>query len=131
RSGARREPEQPGRDPTPPCWSWRRQSRCSRSGWSLSCVESLPGRPGRRPWSRRAEMAGPPFSQVAGRGRAVGLFVYDFVIGDDWWVAAGVAIALVVTYLLAHAATVTAWWLVPVAVAALMPVSLWRAVRKR
>jgi hypothetical protein len=76
-------------------------------------------------------VAGQPLNQVAGRVRAFGLFVYDFVIGDDWWVAAGVAVALIVTYLLAHAATVTAWWLVPVAVAVLMPVSLWRAVRKR
>ena len=76
-------------------------------------------------------MAGQPLSQGAGRVRAFGLFVYDFVIGDDCWVAAGVAVALVVTYLLAHAATVTAWWLVPVAVMLLMPLSLWRAVRKR
>jgi hypothetical protein len=76
-------------------------------------------------------MAGQPFSQVAGRVRAFGLFVYDFVIGDDWWVAAGVAVALVLTYLLAHAATISAWWLVPVAVVLLMPLSLWRAVRKR
>ena len=76
-------------------------------------------------------MAGQVISQVAGRIRAFGLFFYDFVIGDDWWVAAGVAAALLVTYLLAHAASVTAWWLIPVAILLLMPVSLWRAVRKR
>jgi hypothetical protein len=76
-------------------------------------------------------MATQPGGQVAGRVRSFGLFVYDFVIGDDWWVAAGVAVALGCTYLLAHAAAVTAWWLVPVAVVLLMPVSLLRAVRKR
>jgi hypothetical protein len=76
-------------------------------------------------------MAGQVASQVAGRARAFGLFVYDFVIGDDWWVAAGVVMALVLTYLLAHAAAVTAWWLIPAALVLLMPVSLWRAVRKR
>jgi len=76
-------------------------------------------------------MAGQVASQVAGRARAFGLFVYDFVVGDDWWVAAGVAAALVLTYLLAHAAAVTAWWLIPVALVLLMPVSLWRAIRKR
>jgi hypothetical protein len=64
------------------------------------------------------------------RIRAFGAFLYDFVIGDDWWVAAGVALALALTYLLAHAAAVTAWWTVPVVLIALLPVSLWRAVRK-
>lgn len=62
--------------------------------------------------------------------RAFGAFLYDFVIGDDWWVAAGVAVALALTYLLTHAASVSAWWLVPVALLALLPVTLWRAVRK-
>ena len=68
--------------------------------------------------------------QVAARVRAFGAFVYDFVIGDDWLVAAGVAAALVVTYLLAHAASFAAWWLIPAVVVLLLPVSLWRAIRK-
>jgi hypothetical protein len=65
-----------------------------------------------------------------GRLRAFGAFLYDFVIGDDWWVAAGVALALALTYLLAHAASLPAWWLVPAALVVLLPASLWRAVRK-
>lgn len=65
-----------------------------------------------------------------GKVKAFGAFIYDFVIGDDWWVAVGVALALALTYLLAHAASVTAWWLIPVVLLALLPVSLWRAVRK-
>jgi hypothetical protein len=64
------------------------------------------------------------------RVRAFGLFVYDFVIGDDWRVAAGVTVGLAGTYLLAHETGVAAWWLVPVLIAALLPVSLWRAVRR-
>src|ERR1700758_2358116 len=49
---------------------------------------------------------------------AFGKFWYGFVIGDDWTVAAAVAAALVVTWLL-HTAGVAAWWLPPlVAVAA-------------
>jgi hypothetical protein len=75
-------------------------------------------------------MAGPVANQVAGRLRAFGLFVYDFVIGDDWWVAAGVASALAVTYLLTHDTSVSAWWLIPIVLVALIPVSLWRAIRK-
>ena len=65
------------------------------------------------------------------RIRAFCAFAYDFVIGDDWWVAAGVAAALAVTYALSHASGIAAWWLVPVALAVLLPVSLFRAVRKR
>jgi hypothetical protein len=76
-------------------------------------------------------MSGQVASRVAGHARAFGLFVYDFVIGDDWWVAAGVAAALAATYLLAHAVSVGSWWLIPAALVLLMPVSLWRAVRKR
>jgi hypothetical protein len=65
------------------------------------------------------------------RLRAFGDFAYDFVVGDDWVVAAGVVVALAVTYGLAHAAGVAAWWLVPAVVVVLLPVSLWRAVRRR
>ena len=63
--------------------------------------------------------------------KAFGAFAYDFVIGDDWSVALGVAIALAVTYGLAHAAKVSSWWLMPVVLLVLLPFSLWRAVRKR
>ena len=52
---------------------------------------------------------------------AFGKFWYGFVIGDDWTVAAAVAAALAVTWLL-HTAGVAAWWLPPlVAVAATGP----------
>ena len=55
-------------------------------------------------------------------------FWYDFVIGDDWRVAAGVVVALGVTYGLHHA-SVPAWWVVPAAVVLLLPYSLRRASR--
>jgi hypothetical protein len=55
-------------------------------------------------------------------------FWWDFIVGDDWRVAAGVAFALAVTALLA-AADVPAWWFLPVAVAALLYASLIRAAR--
>ena len=67
---------------------------------------------------------------MLGRVRAFGAFAYDFVIGDDWRVAAGVTVGLAGTYLLAHEASIAAWWLVPALLVALLPVSLWRAVRK-
>ncbi len=64
------------------------------------------------------------------RIKAFGAFAYDFVIGDDWRIAAGVAAGLVLTYALSRAGA-AAWWLVPAAVLVLLPLSLWRAVRGR
>jgi phage shock protein PspC (stress-responsive transcriptional regulator) len=61
------------------------------------------------------------------RLRAFGAFWYDFVIGDDWLVAAGVVIGLAGTYGLDRAGVV-AWWLLPLLLAVLLPVSLGRAV---
>jgi hypothetical protein len=55
-------------------------------------------------------------------------FLWDFVIGDDWRIAAGVAIALGITALVAET-SVAAWWILPVAVALLLAGSLWRASR--
>jgi hypothetical protein len=69
-------------------------------------------------------------AEVGRRIRALGAFAYDFVIGDDWWVAAGVAAGLAVTYALSHAAAVRAWWLIPALLVVLLPASLWRGIRK-
>jgi hypothetical protein len=55
-------------------------------------------------------------------------FWYDFIIGDDWRVALGVAAGLALTALLAHH-DVAAWWLLPVAVVATLFASLRRATR--
>ena len=58
--------------------------------------------------------------------RGFGRFWWNFIVGDDWRVAAGVAVALGLTALLAHAG-VNAWWLLPAAVALLLADSLRRA----
>lgn len=58
-----------------------------------------------------------------------GQFWYDFIVGDDWTVAAGVVIALALTALLAHN-DIAAWWLLPIAVALGLFGSLWRVARK-
>ncbi|MGH3274081.1 MAG: hypothetical protein ACRDNZ_07110 [Streptosporangiaceae bacterium] len=63
------------------------------------------------------------------RLHAFGAFWYDFVVGDDWVLAAGVVAGLAGTYLLGRAGVV-AWWLLPVLVAVLLPASLWRATRR-
>jgi hypothetical protein len=60
--------------------------------------------------------------------RSFARFWWDFVVGDDWRVAAGVALALGLTAALTHGG-VDAWWLLPVGVALLLGDSLRRAAR--
>ena len=64
------------------------------------------------------------------RLRAFGRFWWDFVVGDDWRVAAGVALALVLTWVLAHG-DANPWWLLPVAVVLVLAGSLRRETRRR
>ena len=56
--------------------------------------------------------------------RSFGLFWWNFIVGDDWRAALGLAIALGVTYALAHAG-VNAWWLLPVGVVVVLVASVW------
>jgi hypothetical protein len=56
-------------------------------------------------------------------------FWYDFIIGDDWLVAAGIVVAIALTALLADH-EIAAWWLMPLAVIVLLAGSLLRAVRR-
>ena len=67
---------------------------------------------------------------IGKRLRGFAAFWYDFIIGDDWWVAAGVVFALAITYAVAHLAHVAAWWVVPVALVVILPASLRRQVRR-
>ena len=60
---------------------------------------------------------------------AFGRFWWDFVVGDDWLVAAGIVAALGLTALLAHH-DVSAWWVMPVSVVGLLALSLRRAIRR-
>jgi hypothetical protein len=63
--------------------------------------------------------------------KSFGRFWYDFVIGDDWHVAAIVVAALALTALITHVAGVNAWWLLPVGVFAALGWSLHRATAGR
>jgi hypothetical protein len=62
--------------------------------------------------------------------RAFGMFWVDFVVGDDWTVAAAVAAALAGTAALV-ALDVPAWWLLPVVVLTVTATSLRRTSRRR
>jgi hypothetical protein len=59
---------------------------------------------------------------------AFGRFWWDFVIGDDWLVAVGVIAAIAATAALA-ANAITAWWVMPPTVAAILYLSLRRATK--
>ena len=50
-------------------------------------------------------------------------FWYDFIVGDDPWIAAGVVAAIGLT------ALIGAWWVMVVAVIAVLTGSVWRAAR--
>lgn len=54
---------------------------------------------------------------------AFGHFWWDFVVGDDWVAAAGVIAGLALT------AALAAWWMLPVAVAIVLTMSVLRATR--
>jgi hypothetical protein len=56
-------------------------------------------------------------------------FWYDFIVGDDWVIALGIVAAIALTALIAHHG-LDAWWVMPLAVIALLAGSLWRALRK-
>ena len=62
------------------------------------------------------------------RARTFGLAVWEFIVGDDWRTAIGVALALALTALVA-ALGISAWWVMPLAVLGLLALSIRRASR--
>jgi uncharacterized membrane protein len=71
----------------------------------------------------------PVASKPSARSRlaAFGAFWYDFIVGDDWQIAAGVAIAFIVTFAVSFSPL--AWIVVPLFVLALIPYGVKRALR--
>ncbi len=52
-------------------------------------------------------------------------FWYDFIIGDDWTIAASIGVAVAATFWLVHSNS-KAWWLLPLAAIVMLGVSVWR-----
>ena len=61
------------------------------------------------------------------RVRDVAAGIWEFVAGDDWMTAAGVVVALGLTGLIDDSDA--AWIVMPLAVALLLAVSIWRRAR--
>ena len=57
------------------------------------------------------------------------LLWYDFMVGDDWMIAAGVLMALVLSVALARRG-LNAWWVMLVSVVVMLAASLWRETRR-
>lgn len=57
-------------------------------------------------------------------------FMWDFVVGDDWRIAAAVAATLVVMLVLSDAGAAV-WWLLPAVVLMVLGVSIWGVARSR
>ena len=64
------------------------------------------------------------------RVRAFLVFLYDFVVGDDWRMSVAVVLGLGATVVLVGAGATGVWWVLPVFVAAGLAISLRRAVRR-
>lgn len=62
--------------------------------------------------------------------RSLVAFLADFLVGDDWRVAAGIVLTLGATAALVGLG-VDAWWLAPPLVVAVLAASLRRAIRGR
>ncbi|HEY2297877.1 MAG TPA: hypothetical protein VGH43_09130 [Jatrophihabitans sp.] len=68
-------------------------------------------------------------NRVTAALRGFAAFWWDFIVGDDWRIAAGIVVALAATAALATT-TVPAWWIVPVFVVATLGLSLRSAIRR-
>ncbi len=69
--------------------------------------------------------------RVAAAAAGFGAFLWDFVVGDDWVGALGVAVLLALGAVLDHVAHVRAWWVLPPGVALVLAIMLRRATRVR
>jgi hypothetical protein len=67
-------------------------------------------------------------NRVAAAARGFGAFWWDFIVGDDWRIAAGIVVALAATAALATT-SLAAWWVLPVAVVLMLGLSLHAATR--
>jgi hypothetical protein len=64
------------------------------------------------------------------RLRQFGAFWYDFIVGDDWRIAAGVIVTITAVFVAAHH-SLNWWWLLPMAVFLFLGLSIANEVRRQ
>ncbi|WP_249021121.1 hypothetical protein [Conexibacter sp. S30A1] len=64
------------------------------------------------------------------RIRALLRFLWDFVVGDDWRIAAAVVVALAATLVVSES-SIPVWWLLPLVVVVILSISVWDVARRR
>jgi hypothetical protein len=62
------------------------------------------------------------------RARDAAIGAWEFIAGDDWVTAAGVVLALGLTAIVSQDGA--AWFVMPLAVAGLLSLSIWREARR-
>ena len=107
--------------------SWR-LSRDARSAGAQDAPSPASAETSTLPAPAATATAVRPRNVTLERLKSFGMFWYDFVIGDDWQVAAGLAAALALTFWLSTVAG-PSWLVMPIAVALLLPYSIRRALR--
>jgi hypothetical protein len=68
---------------------------------------------------------------IVNKVRAFFAFWYGFIVGDDWRVALSIAVALAATIALNRLTGTAPWWIVVVAVIAVLPISIFGATRRQ
>lgn len=61
--------------------------------------------------------------------KSFGLFWYDFIVGDDWTIAAGIVAATLASAWLVREG-VNAWWLLPLVSVVMLARSLFREAKR-
>ncbi|MEO7025588.1 MAG: hypothetical protein ABI130_15325 [Leifsonia sp.] len=118
--------DQPGAAPQGPGILVSAARNADASGAAPSGAASAPSSVPATVVDTRPEEA--PKPSAGSRIAAFGAFWYDFIIGDDWQIAAGVALAFVVTFAVSTLSPL-AWVVVPLFVLALIPYGIRRALR--
>jgi uncharacterized membrane protein len=113
--------------------AWRLRAPARPAAPSVPAVPVATGTPATGPAATPPATTGTAVLRRPARTRlsglkSFGLFWYDFVIGDDWQVAAGIAVGLALTFWIGQVASFS-WLLLPVAVLLLLPYSIRRALR--
>jgi hypothetical protein len=106
-----------------------RRRRVAQAAQRVGAADAAAGASAAAPAPATPAAPAPAGARRPGPLARFGLFWYDFIVGDDWQVTAGVALALGLVAVAAAAGWAGAWAIAALAVAVLVPFGTWRAAR--